>query len=202
MKISHAAYYIIEKYHEFKGGITPLKLQKLLYYLKVWGAVTSVELINGQFKAWKKGPVNPWIYHQYKEYGDQPIPFKNSAGPVPKEQKPLIDFILESYVPFDAITLSAMTHKELPWTETEKDDVISEELMKEFYSQQPFAKNFPLDEEKPYYPVYSDFIYSFIFDFESDDSAKEIVFESFDEYKKMMDHSKFIFEKHFSFGSA
>lgn len=69
MKITHAAYYIIENYHSIQGGITPLKLQKLLYYLKVWGIVSGKELLeSGQFKAWKNGPVNSYVYHQYNMY--------------------------------------------------------------------------------------------------------------------------------------
>jgi hypothetical protein len=88
---------------------------------------------------------------------------------------------LESYVHFDALTLSAMTHQEEPWKETPKNEVIDKQLIKQYYSQQPFAKNFPLDKHKPYYPVYSDFMYSFIFDFPEDDGTKQIIFDSFGE---------------------
>ncbi|HEX6981324.1 MAG TPA: type II toxin-antitoxin system antitoxin SocA domain-containing protein [Balneolaceae bacterium] len=202
MKISHLAYYIIEKYSSIEGGITPLKLQKLLYYTKAWGLVAGEDLVNGQFKAWKNGPVNGYIYHQFKEYGDQSIPVKNEAGPVPAKEKGLIDFILESYVYFDALTLSAMTHEEQPWEVTPKNEVIGDEIIKEYYSKQSFAKNFPLADNKPYHPVYTDFMYSFIFDFQEDDEAKEIVFDSFDEYKQMMKQSKEELKKVFSFESA
>lgn len=201
MKISHLAYYILENYSSVEGGITPLKLQKLLYYTKAWGLVSGELSVSGQFKAWKNGPVNGYIYHQFKEYGDQPIP-KHEAGPVPPSKKKLIDFILESYTHFDAITLSAMTHEEDPWEQTPKDEVISDQLIKKFYSQQLFAKNFPLDENKPYYPVYTDFMYSFIFDFQEDDKAKEIIFDSFDEYKKLMQQSKKDLKNFFALESA
>lgn len=190
MKISHLAYFILENYSSVDGGITPLKLQKLLYYTKVWGLVSGKLSVGGQFKAWKNGPVNGYIYHKFKEYGDQPIPVENKAGPVSPTKKKMIDFILESYVYFDAITLSAMSHEEDPWEKTPKDEVISNQLIKEFYSHQPFAKNFPLDKDKPYYPVYTDFMYSFIIDFQEDDEAKELVFDSFEEYKQLMGQAK------------
>lgn len=202
MKISHLAYYIIEEYSSVEGGITPLKLQKLLYYTKAWGLVSGQLSVNGQFKAWKNGPVNGYIYHQFKEYGNQPIPAENEAGPIPDEKKEVIDFILDSYVHFDAVTLSAMTHEEQPWEVTPKNEVIGDELIKQYYSNLAFAKNFPVEPDKPYYPVYTDFMYSFIFDFQEDDQAKEVVFDSFDEYKEMMKQSKEELNKIFSFEPA
>jgi uncharacterized phage-associated protein len=189
MKISHLAYYIIEKYSTVDGGITPLKLQKLLYYCKVWGIVSGELTLSAQFTAWKNGPVNGYIYNKYKEYGNGPIPFEDKAYPISSSPKTFIDFVLESYAHFDALTLSAMTHQEEPWKKTPRDEIISHQLIKQYYSQQSFAKNFPLDEGKAYYPVYSDFMYSFVFDFNEDDEAKEIFFNSFDEYKKMMAES-------------
>src|SRR5680860_39555 len=190
MKISHLAYHIIEEYASVDGGITPLKLQKLLYYTKAWGLVSGKLAVNADFKAWKNGPVNGYIYHQFKKYGDQPIPVENEAGYISTPQKKLINFVLESYVHFDAVTLSAMTHEEQPWEATPKNDVIGDELIKQYYSTLAFAKNFPLEDDKPYYPVYTDFMYSFIFDFQEGDQAKEVVFDSFDEYKQMMKQSK------------
>lgn len=190
MKISHLAYYIIEEYSSVQGGITPLKLQKLLYYTKAWGTVSGGLKVDWQFKAWKNGPVNGYIYGKYKENGNQPIPIESKAAPVPDKKKKIIDFILESYAHFGALTLSAMTHEEAPWKQTAKNDVISDNLIQEFYSTQPFAKNFPLKDSKPYYPVYTDFMYSFIFDFQEGDQAKEITFDSFEDYKQMMKQSK------------
>jgi hypothetical protein len=157
--------------------------------------------VNGQFKAWKNGPVNGYIYHKFKEYGDQPIP-KHEAGPVSPDKKMLIDFILESYAHFDAITLSSMTHQEDPWKKASKNEVITDHTIKAFYSQQPFANNFPISEDKPYYPVYTDFMYSFTFDFEEGDQAKEIVFDSFEEYIQMMKDSKEELANHFSVDAA
>lgn len=201
MKISHLAYYILNNYSSVEGGITPLKLQKLLYYTKAWGLVSGEINVEGQFKAWKNGPVNGYIYHQFKEYGDQPIP-KHEAGPVAPNKKKLIDFILESYAHFDAITLSSMTHQEDPWKKAAKNEVITDQTIKEFYSHQPFANNFPISEDKPYYPVYTDFMHSFTFDFEEGDKAKEIVFDSFEEYKQMMKDSKEELANHFAVDAA
>jgi len=83
-----------------------------------------------------------------------------------------------------------MTHEEEPWEATPKNEVIGDEFIKQYYSTLAFAKNFPVQTDKPYYPVYTDFMYSFIFDFQEGDEAKEVVFDSFDEYKQMMKQSK------------
>jgi uncharacterized phage-associated protein len=198
LKISHLTYYILKNYYSVEGGITPLKLQKLLYYTKVWGLVSGELNINGQFKAWKNGPVNGYIYHEFKKFGDQPIKGHFDAGPLPHAKKEIIDFILESYAHLDALTLSSMTHQEDPWKNTPKNEVISNQAIKEFYSKQSFAKNFPISEGKAYYPVYTDFMHSFTFDFEEGDIAKEIVFDSFEEYKQMMKDSKEELTHHFA----
>ena len=53
-------HYILATYADYK--ITPLKLQKLLYYAKVWGIVAGEELYQGEFKKWTHGPVNTEVY--------------------------------------------------------------------------------------------------------------------------------------------
>ncbi len=98
-----------------KNKITPLKLQKLLYYVKVWGIVAGVELYQGKFEKWPHGPVNPDVYHQYKSFGRNPIVESFNGYPdFGGLEQELTDFIIEAYLPFSAISLSAMTHKELP----------------------------------------------------------------------------------------
>jgi len=125
VKISHLAYYILENYSSVKGGITPLKLQKLLYYTKAWGLVSGEIKVDGQFKAWKNGPVNLSIYHKCKKFGDQPIPVAHKYGFVSLNKKKLIDFILESYAHYEAVTLCSKTQQEDPWKKAEKNEVIS-----------------------------------------------------------------------------
>ena len=178
------SYYILSKFDD----ITPLKLQKLLYYTKVWGLVSGEYSIEGEFEKWSYGPVNPQAFQEFKKYkGDiipQPdpskIPFLNP------HQKEAIDFVLDCYHPFGALTLSAMTHAEEPWDKTEKNGVISEILIKEYYSKTPFAKNFPLDlKNKPFSPVPTDMQHSFVFDIEDDNVQKYSNYSSYETYKNL-----------------
>jgi uncharacterized phage-associated protein len=51
-------------------SVSPLKLQKLLYYQQAWHMVffgRENQLFNESPEAWVNGPVYPAIYHQYKE---------------------------------------------------------------------------------------------------------------------------------------
>ncbi len=169
-----------------KNKITPLKLQKLLYYAKVWGIVAGVELYQGKFEKWPHGPVNPDVYHQYKSFGRNPIvePF-NGYPDFGGLEKELTDFIIEAYLPFSAISLSAMTHKESPWQDTPQNHIIDHDKILDFYSQQLFAHNFnPFDPvNKPYFPVQSNSWYAYILDMTTDDVERHTRFPSFQDYQ-------------------
>jgi len=191
MKILSLAYYIINN----AKGVDPLKLQKLLYYTKVWGLVSGKAVVHEPFEKWAYGPVNPEVYQKFKSFGDGPVPKSHVPDVTPPEnEKELIDFILDCYAPFDAITLSAMTHQDLPWKNTPKNDVISHSSILEYYSSSPFAKNFPLSEDKPFYPVETDFHYAYIFDM-NEKTAQSAFFPSFKAYKHLMHQNKMMLDK-------
>jgi len=190
MSIQLIACYIIKNYSKKSiDGISPLKLQKVLYYNKVWGLISGTPLIEENFEKWKYGPVNYAIYNEYKKFGNKPIPV-----PCKDTQKPdnteLINFITENYIEFDAITLSALTHKEEPWIKTPNDSIILNEYIFDYYSKQPFAKNFPLDEKKQFYPILADLNHAYIFDMSPEDSKLSTVFKSYNEYKKFKQKAK------------
>lgn len=165
--------YIAGKY---SGKITHMKLQKLLYYCYAWQLVGGLKEFDASFEAWQHGPVEPDIYKKYKEYGKSEI--TSEASHV--DSQPFFDFILDSYAVFSAIELSKTTHHEIPWKKFKnKKEVIPDEELVSFYSQQPFAKNFPLNKAKPYYPPKTSSHYSFTFDMEKDYVP---VFDSLQEY--------------------
>ena len=184
MDIIKTAYYILGEYE----NISPLKLQKLLYYLKAWGLVAGSNLITEPFVKWMYGPVNQSVYTEFKSFGENPI-VSPSAGPLiptnPSE-KTLVDFILECYTPYDAITLSSMTHQDAPWKDTAMNSIISNHLMQSYYSSLPFAKNLPFDPQKPFHPVQTDLHYAYIFDMNPDVAQSTLVYSSYDDYKKHM----------------
>src|SRR4051794_9267350 len=54
--------------------LSPMKLQKLLYYACGWYAgYTGQPLIDEAIEAWDYGPVIPSIYHEFKRFGSGSI---------------------------------------------------------------------------------------------------------------------------------
>jgi uncharacterized phage-associated protein len=167
------AQYIAVKY---PGEVSPMKLQKLMYYCYVWQLVANDKKFEANFEAWPHGPVEPEIYESYKKFGRKPI----TTDTKPAINEPLIDFILDSYAVFSAIELSKTTHMEQPWKKyKDTSNTIPDEELISYYSKQVFAKNFPIGAGKTYYPPKTSSHYSFTFDME-----KEYVpeFESLEAY--------------------
>ncbi|EMX6285658.1 type II toxin-antitoxin system antitoxin SocA domain-containing protein [Providencia rettgeri] len=129
--------------------LTPMKLQKLMFYAQSWSLKIYDEPIFDDFFAkWQYGPVIPSLYHDVKIYGSSPIKRKIAsvimgdegklavAPIVPvndKKVNTLIDRIVEVYGALRGTQLSYLTH--LPgtaWSRTEKDGaVINNDLLKE-----------------------------------------------------------------------
>lgn len=54
--------------------ITPMQIQKLVYYAHGWWlGLTSKPLIDEQVECWKYGPVIQSLFHEFKAYGSSPI---------------------------------------------------------------------------------------------------------------------------------
>lgn len=170
--------YILSEYiaGKYSGEITLMKLQKLLYYCYAWQLVAGHKEFDASFEAWQNGPVEPDIYKKYKVYGKSTITLEVHHN----DSHPFFDFILDSYAVFSAIELSKTTHHESPWKKNkESGEVIPDEELLSYYSQHPFAKNFPLNGDKPFYPPKTSSHYSFTFDMEKDYVP---VFDSLQEY--------------------
>ena len=62
--------------HDMETGveITPMKLQKILYYVCVkYVKETGIFPIYERFEVWKYGPVIPSVYSEFKTFGASPI---------------------------------------------------------------------------------------------------------------------------------
>lgn len=110
--------------------ISPMKLQKLVYYAHGWYAGhTNRPLIDESVEAWQYGPVIPSLYHEFKRFGAGMITSKACSGeyfdpaPVPSPSdeglRKFLTSIWKSYGKFTGIALSEMTHaKGTPWEQT------------------------------------------------------------------------------------
>lgn len=122
--------------------LTPLKLQKLVYYADAWHlALRDNALIEEDFEAWVHGPVVRNLYYRFKEYKWKPI---TENIELPKLPLSICKYLHDFYAffgKFTAIELEQMTHQETPWIEARKGlsidaectNCISKETMKHFY---------------------------------------------------------------------
>jgi uncharacterized phage-associated protein len=102
-------------------AISPLKLQKLMYYCQGYSLATyGVRAFDGDIKAWKHGPVVELVYHEYKQYGNSSI--SHEIGKyffdLNEENKAMIDFVLCNLGNLGAWELRNKTHREQPWKES------------------------------------------------------------------------------------
>jgi len=135
-----------------KSDISPLKLQKMLYFLHGWYlAITGTELIEEPFMRWQYGPVLPSVYAALRGYGAQPIndyikeydpstgtwlPYFVNTNVVPQFEQ-VLNRVWREYGHFSALQLSSMTHEEnTPWNRTGVNDAISNVLIRDYFTEQ------------------------------------------------------------------
>jgi uncharacterized phage-associated protein len=131
------------------SDLTPMKLQKLLFYVQSWHLKLYNEpLVDDFFAKWRYGPVIPSLYHEVKGYGSKPVTSLIStvvytdpgyAVVTPRvsdddmRAKVLIEKICSVYGQLKGTQLSHLTH--LPgtaWSITKAEgDVITNSLMQE-----------------------------------------------------------------------
>lgn len=128
------------------SSITPLKLQKLLYFAQGhYLAKYDKPLFEEDFEAWVHGPVIPEIYQKYKEFTFENIPepenYFENAPDFNEEIMNFMAFILEKYSIYDGKYLEKMTHQEEPWKnnfdefEQYHKNIISKEEIKKYYRE-------------------------------------------------------------------
>ena len=120
------AYYFLELGERDNVSISPMKLQKLIYFAHGWClAITGEPLIEESVDAWMYGPVVADVYYEFKEFGAETIQGKKpdkiiqerlEALKKDKQTVQLIDKVWEIYGHYDAFKLSQMTHlPNTPW---------------------------------------------------------------------------------------
>lgn len=115
------ANYFLELAERDKEPISPMKLQKLVYYAEGWyGAHQGEPLIDEFVEAWQYGPVIPSLYQEFKRFGSKPITQKATdfvadelvEVPAPQDEfdRRFLELIWRKYKGFTASKLSEMTH--------------------------------------------------------------------------------------------
>ena len=163
VNIFDMAKYTILRLLQNGNSITPLKLQKILYYLQAWFLVYFDEkrLFENQPEAWVNGPVYRDVYEAYRDKGmysqltmsDVDVADVDDVPRVLGElhqsmnlsdaQWALIEQVLTHYGSMSQDRLVFLTQSQRPWNEARKgvapfaysDQKISFKSMYDYYSQ-------------------------------------------------------------------
>ncbi|MDP3992690.1 MAG: DUF4065 domain-containing protein [bacterium] len=129
IKPSDVAKYYLYRASEDGELITPLKMQKLVYYAYSWVLVkNNAKLFEESLQAWPNGPVAPSLYKELKKYGSGPIEtdfinvnsLEELTGGIPSDVKQTLDDVYEKYMVLPAFKLVVLTHNEKPWLNARK----------------------------------------------------------------------------------
>ncbi len=148
------ANYFLTKGKDDNKPLSPMKIQKLIYFAYGWYlATTDKRLFNEMIEAWRYGPVIPSVYEAFRHYGNNPIrefmlDFDTQEETHVEDEitRKILDVVWYVYSDLSATSLSNLTHeKGTPWYRifeqygsianipSNKD--INEEYIKEYFVQ-------------------------------------------------------------------
>ena len=124
--------------------ITPLSLQKALYYAQGFSyAFYRRFLFTEDCEAWVHGPVYRDIYRRYSNYCFDPIDSvdESDVSSLSCEEKLLLDSIVRHVCCYSGKTLESFTHTETPWVsaraglpaDASSDRIIPKEVIGEYF---------------------------------------------------------------------
>lgn len=100
------------------GDITPLALQKSLYYVQgFYYAFYNKFLFEDDCQAWVHGPVYPEIYYKYKDYRFEPIEYTIEIKDLDftSSEIAILDSVAKNICCYSGKVLEKFTHSESPW---------------------------------------------------------------------------------------
>jgi putative zinc finger/helix-turn-helix YgiT family protein len=124
--------------------ITPLALQKALYYIQgFYYAFMDSFLFTEDCEAWVHGPVYREIYNRYSSYRFDPIESNDEfdVSVFTDAEKAVIDSIIQNFCCYSGKILERFTHSEMPWiktrgnlpADTHSNRKISKEIIGEYF---------------------------------------------------------------------
>ncbi|MEB9610033.1 DUF4065 domain-containing protein [Bacillus cereus] len=135
-----AKYFISLSEESTPYAITPLKLQKLVYYAQGFHLRdVGIPLFNDNLLAWAHGPVVRNLYDDYKHLGYFTInsePFENNNNQLDNWEIATIDRVWEQYGHLDGKLLEELTHQEDPWLFTARNEVIDINSIRDYFTNQ------------------------------------------------------------------
>ncbi|HDR4391979.1 Panacea domain-containing protein [Bacillus paranthracis] len=136
-------YFLDQSQPSTPQAITPLKLQKLVYYAQGWSlALLGDVIFDETIQAWRHGPVVPDLYQKFKNYGYLTIPRENFNNinedntPIfTKEQIGVLSLVWQTYGNYDGKFLEELTHRETPWRVTNLNNDITVPIIRNYFQE-------------------------------------------------------------------
>lgn len=127
--------YVFEKLEE----VTPLMLQKLLYFIQgVYFALYGRPIFAEDCRAWIHGPVYPEVYDLFRDFKYNPIDdarfalLEGTVDALTEDEKNVIDLVVNTFGMYGGKVLERITHNEDPWKNARKgygDSIPSSEIL-------------------------------------------------------------------------
>ena len=139
---------VISYIFECLGEVTPLALQKILYFIQgLFFSKYGTPLFNNDCEAWVHGPVYAEIYDMFSNFRYDPIDdprfelLKGKSVNLDEKEREVVDLVVNTFGIYGGKTLERITHKEKPWkvaregySENEpSNEEISKESIKEYF---------------------------------------------------------------------
>lgn len=102
--------------------VTPLMLQKLLYFIQgIYSALYGKYMFDEDCRAWVHGPVYPEVYTLFRDFKYNPIDdvrfglLKGTEDVLTEKEREVIDRVVNTFGIYGGKVLERITHNEEPW---------------------------------------------------------------------------------------
>ena len=130
---------IIEKENKLStelSKITQLEVQKYLYYVDGIALCFFEEpAFKNDSVAWEQGTVIQEIYDKYKIYGKNEIALDKRNVKISSGLRYIIKKVIDGYGKYTGGELIDLTHEEMPWKSTSKNQLIDENSIKQYFKE-------------------------------------------------------------------
>lgn len=135
--------HIIQRSVESNNLLTPLQINKIVYFCHGWMlGIYSESLYWQNVHAWRLGPVVPDVYHSLKHFGGAPVSTLVHAPEFESynsNELAVMNRIYDHYSQFDGRQLSTMTHEpgtpwHVTWNRFGQNHPISNDLIERYFA--------------------------------------------------------------------
>ena len=139
---------VISYIFEQLGEVTPLALQKILYFIQgLYFSKYGIPLFSDNCQAWVHGPVYAEIYDMFSSFRYDPIDdprfelLKRKSTNLDEKEREVIDLVVNTFGMYGGKVLERIPHKEDPWINAREgylenepsQEEISKEAIKEYF---------------------------------------------------------------------